>query len=343
MDLDELERASRDLLEPAVYDFFAGGADDELTLAENIAAWRRIALRPRVLRDVATVDTATTVLGAPVATPIGIAPTAFQRLAHADGECATATAAARCGALHVLSTRATASPAECLAAAPDAPRWFQVYVLRDRDKTAELILSARDAGCTALVLTGDTPLLGRRLRDRRNKFVLPANLGVSSLEVPEGADGNLADQSPSVTFDDIGWLRELAGLPVVVKGVLRDDDARACLGAGAAGVWVSNHGGRQLDGAVAAARALPEVVKAVGGDGEVYVDGGVRRGTDALKALAIGARGVFLGRPVLWGLTAGGADGVQQVLDGLTAELALAMGLAGARTIDEVTRDLVAG
>jgi 4-hydroxymandelate oxidase len=343
IDLVELERRAASLLSPSVYDYFAGGADDETTLRENTAAWDRIRLRPRVLRDVSVVDTATTILGAPVATPVAIAPTAYQRLAHPDGEVATARGAAAAGCLHVLSTRATATPQEVEDAAPGAPRWFQVYVLRDRGRTEKLVTAALEAGVSALVLTADTPVIGRRLRDARNRFVLPTNLGEADLDLEAGAEANLSDQDPALTFDDIAWLRELAGdVPLVVKGVTRADDAVACLDAGAAAIWVSNHGGRQLDGCISGAGALPEVVDAVATRAEVYVDGGIRRGTDVLRALALGATAAFIGRPMLWGLTTAGAEGVRDVVGGLTAELAHAMALAGAPSVRDLTPDLIA-
>jgi 4-hydroxymandelate oxidase len=216
-----------------------------------------------------------------------------------------------------------------------------VYILQERDHTAAMVHRAAAAGFTALVLTGDTPLLGQRMRDVRNAFALPTNIGEAALQVG-AAVGSLVDQDATITFEQIGWLREMSGLPVLVKGVLRADDARACLDAGAAGVCVSNHGGRQLDGAVAAADALADVVDAVGPEAEVYVDGGVRRGVDVVRALALGARGVMIGRPVIWGLATGGSAGVCQVLRGFQRELALAMALCGARTVDEITQDLIA-
>ena len=339
MDLAELEEQARRVLPRGVYDYFAGAAGDELTLADNVAAWDRVRLRPRVLRDVSSVDTRTTVLGTPVATPVLVAPTAFQRMAHPDGEVATAVGAAAAGSLMVLSTRSTTSAEDVAAAAPDAPRWYQVYVLQDRQRTEALVKRAVAAGYGALMLTGDTPLLGRRLRDVRNEFELPANIGSA---VADGGGGNLVDQAADVTFDDIGWLLELSGLPVLVKGVLRGDDASAAIDAGAAGVVVSNHGGRQLDGAIASADALPEVVDAVGDAGEVYVDGGIRRGIDVVRALAMGATGVLVGRPALWGLSTGGADGVRRVLRALTHEFQLAMALCGACTVGEISPDLVA-
>jgi 4-hydroxymandelate oxidase len=345
LDLDALEDEARALLESGAFDYIAGGAEDEVTLADNVAAWKRLRLRPKILRDVSAVDTTTTLLGDPVASPIGIAPTAFHRLAHPDGEEASAQAADKAGALMVLSTRATASAADVRAAAPGALLWFQVYVLTDRGRTTRLVEAAVAQGCKALVLTADTPFLGRRLRDVRNRFVLPTDIGdaSSSLTLEPGEEGSLIDQDPSITFDDIGWLAETGKVPVVVKGVLRADDASRCIDAGAAGVWVSNHGGRQLDGAVATADALPEVVAAVGERAEVYVDGGVRHGSDVLKGLALGARAVFVGRPALWGLATGGSAGVARVLAALQHELAHAMSLAGAPTITDLTADLVAG
>jgi 4-hydroxymandelate oxidase len=288
---------------------------------------------------VGTVDTTTTVLGTPVASPVIVAPTAFHKLAHPDGEVATAQGAASAGALLVAATRST-TPLEDIAAVA-GPRWYQVYVLQEREHTAALVRRAAKAGYTALVLTGDTPLLGQRLRDVRNAFVLPANVGDAAMQAG-AAVGSLVDQDPTITFEQIAWLHDVSGLPVIVKGVLRADDARACLDAGAVGICVSNHGGRQLDGAVASADALAEVVDAVGNRAEVYVDGGIRRGVDVVRALALGARGVMVGRPVIWGLATGGSEGVRSVLRGFQRELALAMALCGARTVDEVTTDLVA-
>ncbi|MDQ3107135.1 MAG: alpha-hydroxy-acid oxidizing protein [Actinomycetota bacterium] len=338
MAADALEDDARRLLPPEVYDYYAGGAFDELSLAANLADWKRWQLRPRVLRDVSAVDTSTTVLGEPVAHPILVAPTAFHRLAHPDGELASARGARQAGARFVLSTRSTTPVEQVAEALQNEGFWYQVYVLRDRELTAELTRRAVAAGATALVLTADVARLGRRLRDSRNGFVLPAHLGtVESLDRP----GNLADQDAGLTFGDIGWLREATGLPVLVKGILRGDDARRCVDAGAAAVVVSNHGGRQLDGAISGVAALTDVVEAVAGDVEVYVDGGVRRGTDVIKAVALGATAVLIGRPVLWGLATGGAEGVRAVIDGLVDELELAMALCGCPAIADVTADLV--
>jgi 4-hydroxymandelate oxidase len=345
--LEALEDQARSVLPSAVYDYLAGGAEDEHTLEDNVAAWARLRLRPRILSDVSEVVVATTVLGTPVRFPVMVAPVAFHRLAHPEGELATAQGTKAAGTIMVVSTRASTTLEDIAAAAPELPLWFQVYVLRDREWTADLVARAAAAGYRALVLTGDTPIVGHRRRDAANGFVLPPGVGMANL--PAGAGLTVADpddypgahQSPAVTFDDIGWLSSISRLPVVVKGVLRGDDALRCLDAGASALVVSNHGGRQLDGAVAGADALPEVLSAVGGRAEVYVDGGIRRGTDILKALALGARAVLVGRPVLWGLATSGAAGAQGVLERLGDELAHVMALAGARDVDDVTPDLV--
>jgi 4-hydroxymandelate oxidase len=351
LDLEALEAAARSLLDPGVYDYIAGGADAERTLADNLAAWSRLRLRPRVLRDVSRVSTATTLLGREVQAPLMVAPMAYHRMVHPDGEAASAAGAGAAGALYVLSTQATMSIEEVAAAAPDAARWFQVYVVRDHGWTAELVARAAAAGYRALVLTVDVPLLGNRLRDLRNDFRLPT--GLEPANAPPASPGRQRELAvdviaqagqfdPSLTPETIGWLAERSGLPVVVKGVLRGDDAVACLDAGAAGVVVSNHGGRQLDTVVATADALAEVAEAVGNRAEVYVDGGIRRGTDVLKALALGARAALVGRPVLWGLAAGGAAGAGRVLSALAGELRLAMALCGAVEPGELTPDLIA-
>lgn len=331
----DLEERAEAMLPRAVYDFYAGGAGTESTLDDNVAAWRRVRLRPRVLRDVSRVDTATALLGTPVATPVMVAPTAYHRLAHDDGEVATAKGTAAAGSLLTVSSRVSRRIEDVAAAA--GAWWFQVYVMRDRDLTRRLVERAAAAGAGALVLTGDTPYLGKTRQPRGD---LPGadffvNLG-------ELDDRRRAEQAHDVTTSDIGWLRDVSGLPVLVKGVLRGDEARRCVDAGASGVIVSNHGGRQLDGALATADALPDVVAALGRQGaEVYVDGGVRDGTDVLRALALGARGVLVGRGALWALATAGADGVQDMLAGLTGELAHAMALAGAPDLSAVTRDLV--
>ena len=337
-DCAALQRRARKLLPRDVYDYYAGGSGRERTRRANEKAWRQIWLAPRVLRDVSAIDTTARLLGTEVATPLGVAPTGYHGLAHPDGEVATAAGAARAGALFVLSIRSTRRIEDVAdaVAAEGGTWWFQVYLMRDRELTAGLVRRAAAAGAAALVLTADTPVVGRKRRNSDDGLVSDeaflTNLG--PLE-----DLGAAEQAADLTFADIGWLREAGGgLPVVVKGVLRGDDAAACQAAGAAAVVVSNHGGRQLDGALPSALALPEVAAALGGPGagqggEVYADGGIRSGGDALAALALGAGAVFLGRPVLWALACGGADGVRALLAGLTDDLSHALALAGAPSL----------
>jgi 4-hydroxymandelate oxidase len=331
MDVRDLEAAARGVLPADVYDYIAGGAFDELTLAANLDAWAAIRLRPRVFRDVSKVDLTTSILGVPVSCPIAVAPMAAHGLAHADAEPATVKGATNAGVLSIVSTRAGLPIDDIAPAFGGEPWWFQVYVMQDRGRSAAMIERAIAGGATALVLTADTPVVGRRLRDVRNGF---------TMTVPTA--NRPTDQDPSVTFDDIAWLRDLAGeVPIVIKGVLRADDASRCVNQGAAAIAVSNHGGRQLDGAQATADALSAIVDAVGGQVEVYVDGGIRRGTDVVKALALGARAVFVGRPVMWALATGGAEGVEAFLNELREELALAMALCGCPSIHDVTSDMV--
>lgn len=351
--IDALEELAGARLPAPAMDYFRGGADDEATLTDNVAAWRRLRLRPHVLRDVSAVTSATTVLGTPVAAPVLVAPTAYHLVAHPDGEAGTARGAAAAGSLMTLSTFATQSLEEVAAAAPDGARWFQVYVHPDRGWTADLATRAAAAGYSALVLTVDVPVLGRRRRDERNRFALPEPLrrahdpGGGSPQVTPPVNGSeLAAHAarasdPALSPDDIGWLRDVSGLPVVVKGVLRGDDAARCVDAGAAAVAVSNHGGRQLDGAIATADALSEVVAAVGGRAEVYVDGGLRGGSDVVKALALGARAVLVGRPVVYALAVAGWEGVRDVLMAYAQETARAMALCGVSDVDGLTPDLV--
>ena len=338
VDLAELEERARRLLTPDVYDYYAGGSGSEQTLRANVSAWQRHWLMPRVLRDVSTIDTSVCLPGLPEtapATPIAVAPTGFQGLAHSEGEVATARGAARAGALMVLSTRSSSKiedVAEAVAGDGGA-WWFQVYVMRDRTLTARLVERAVAAGARALVLTGDTPVVGRKRRDRTEGVVSDAQVLAN---IGPLADLSLTGQAADLTFADIDWLARLGGVPVLVKGVLRADDARACVAAGASGVIVSNHGGRQLDRAVPTALALPAVAAELGTSVPVFVDGGLRTGADVLTALGLGARAVFLGRPVLWALACGGADGVRDLLTGLTSDLAYAMALAGASALTDV-------
>ena len=353
----DLEAIARERLARDAYDYYVGGALDEVTLRENRAGYDRLALAYRVLVDVSRRDPKTTVLGQPVAMPILVAPTAFHRLAHPEGELATARAAGAAGTVMVLSGLSTTRVEEVVAAS-GGPVWFQLYVYRDRAATERLVRRAEAAGCRALVLTVDAPLIGRRERDVRNRFHLPPGLTVANMQA-EGygelpaptADSGLAAYvsgllDPSLSWPDVAWLRSITRLPVLVKGIVRADDALRAADAGAAGIVVSNHGGRQLDTAPATIEVLPEIADALAARGhrlEVLVDGGVRRGTDVLKALALGARAVLVGRPILWGLASGGEAGVSAVLELLRAELDLAFALAGCASVRDVTRDLVTG
>lgn len=345
--VDEFEEAARTRLPRMVFDYYAGGAGEEWTLLENIRAFSRWAIWPRVLVDVSEVDLRTMVLGQEAAFPILLAPTALQRMAHRYGELATARAAASLGALMVLSTVSTASIEEV--ASTGVHRWFQLYVLKDRDLTAELAKRAHAAGYRAMVLTVDAPTLGRRLRDERNRFSLPPGIGMANLEgmgLPDVDGSGLSAffterHDASLTWEDVPWLKSLTPMPLVLKGILREEDARRAVDSGADAIVVSNHGGRQLDGAPAAIEVLPDVVEAVGGQVEVMVDGGIRRGSDVLKALALGARAVLIGRPYLWGLAVDGEAGVRRVLELLRDDLALTMALAGCPAVADVDRSFV--
>jgi 4-hydroxymandelate oxidase len=348
--VDEYEELARGRLPRMAFDYFAGGAGEEWTLRENRAAFHRWVLRPRVLVDVSERDMSTTVLGTPVPFPVLVAPTALMRMADREGEVAAARAAAAEGTVMVLSTIASATIEEVAEAAPEAPRWFQLYVHRDRELTRHLVERAVAAGYRALVVTVDAPLLGLRDRDSRNRFATPPGVGLSNVgarflpDVEEGESGLFAyvksQQDPGVTWDDIGWLRSLCDLPIVLKGIVTAEDGALASEAGVDGIVVSNHGGRQLDGTIATLDALSEVAEA-SGRCEVFLDGGVRRGSDVLKALALGARAVLVGRPVLWGLAVGGEAGARHVLHLLREDLDVAMAIAGCRTVDEITPSLV--
>jgi 4-hydroxymandelate oxidase len=334
----EYEQLARARLHPAVWDYYSGAAHDEVTLRENRAAFERIRLRPRVLVDVRQVDTVTTLLGTPVALPIGIAPTAIHGAACDEGECATAQAAGAMGALMVASTESTRTLEE-IAEAATGPLWFQLYFASNsRGRAERLIRRAEAAGYRALVVTVDSPRWGRKERHERSAatFAWPSSGNLVDEPPLSLEDDDSADDGAPVTWDDLEWLRSITALPIVLKGILTAEDAFLGVERGAAAILVSNHGGRQLDTVSATIEALPEVVEAVAGRCEVYLDGGVRRGTDVLKALALGARAVFVGRPILWGLVVGGAEGARRVLELLRDELELAMALAGRPTLASI-------
>jgi isopentenyl diphosphate isomerase/L-lactate dehydrogenase-like FMN-dependent dehydrogenase len=341
LNVADYEREAERRLDAGPFGYYAGGAGDEVTLRDNVASFSRWQLRPRVLVDVGEVTTATEVLGREVSMPLLVAPTAFHRLAHPDGELATARAAAAAGTVMCLSTLSSVAPAELAAAAPGARLWFQLYWSADRGFTADLLARVADAGFEALVLTVDFPAAGRRERDLRTAFALPEDLPTPNIpgslhrEGFHAALGEIVDTT--LSWRDLEWLREHCALPVLLKGILSAEDALLSAEHGAAGVIVSNHGGRQLDGVAASLDALPEVVEAVGERVEVLLDGGIRRGTDVLKALALGARAVLAGRAVLWGLAVGGEQGVRDVLELLRAEIALGLTHLGCRSPAEVS------
>lgn len=353
LNLQDYEREAASKLDANALEYYVGGADDEITIARNREAFSEISLLPRVLRGVSKRDLSASLLTESFAMPIGIAPTAMQRLAHDDGELATARAAASMGVPMILSTTSTVAVEE-VACVPGLSLWFQVYVYKDRLATKELAQRAVKAGCKALVLTVDAPYLGKREREARMGFHLPPNLrlpnyerlGSTHVAGSEGESGLarhfIQNIDPALTWDDVTWLKEISGLPVIVKGILRADDALLAKQYGADGIIVSNHGGRQLDTAEASIYALEAIAEVIGTSMELLLDGGVRRGTDVLKALALGAKAVFLGRPILWGLAIDGEQGVKRVLEIIRDEFDLAMALAGCRNIGEITHDLLA-
>lgn len=339
--LREFEALARDRLTPEAYAYYAGGSFDEQTLRENEAAFARRALRPRILVDVSRVDLSTTMLGTPVAAPFGLAPVALLGLAHPEGEVVAARAAAKAHLIYCLSTFASRS-IETVAAVGRGTRWFQLYVLRDRAATRRLVERAAAAGFRALVVTVDLAAVGYREREMRQPLRATVAGDGAVLEGDEMfGDAVGAAVDPALDWDDLAWLRSLSDLPLVVKGILSGEDAERAVDAGVAGIVVSNHGGRQLDRTPASIDALEEVASAVGGRAEIYLDGGVRRGTDVATALALGARACFIGRPFVYALAAGGEAGLQRGMEILTTELATAMALLGAPTVRELTRDRV--
>ena len=328
LNVGEFLDAAAAKVDPAVWCYFEGGAEDELTLRENVAAFGRWQLRPRMLVDVGELSLETTLLGAPVSMPLGIAPFALQRLLDPEADRATTRAAATAGALAVVPTLTSYRHAE-LQAAADGPRWLQLYVQTDRARTLDNLAEARETGYGAIALTVDLPLIGRRERDLRLGFAIPAEIPLHY--------GTLVDVDPTLSWRDLDWIRAATDLPLVLKGIVTREDALLSVEHGIDGIWVSNHGGRQLDGVAAPIDALPEIVEAAAGRCEVYVDGGFRRGTDVVKALALGARAAFVARPIAAGLAVDGEAGVSRVLELLRKEIALALGLLGCTSPEQVT------
>ena len=351
LNVNDYARAAQARLARETLDYYEGGALDEITLRENTDSWTRLKLYYHVLAGVGTRDLRTTVLGKPISMPIVVAPTAFHKLACETGEIATARAAKAAGTLFILSSLSNTAMESVFAEAA-SPRWFQLYIYKDKGITRELVQRAEAAGAEAIVLTVDAPGLGTRERDARNSFSLPTGLLVANLsplgkgDIPEVRHSGLAayvkeNFKHSLGFDDLHWLCETTALPVVVKGVCRGDDARQAAKHGARGVVVSNHGGRQLDTAPSTCEVLPYVVEAAGDACEIYVDGGIRRGSDVLKALALGARAVLVGRPILWGLSVDGEKGALHILEILRRELDEAMLLCGCTELSQVIRTLL--
>ncbi|MDM9382296.1 alpha-hydroxy acid oxidase [Chlorogloeopsis sp. ULAP01] len=357
LNLFEYEKQAKKCLSQMTWDYYSSGAWDEITLRDNRAAFNRIKLRPRIMVDVSDRLLATTVLNQPLQIPLLIAPMAFQCLAHREGELATATTASKAGVGMVLSTLSTQSMEDVADAYhplnPTAPLWFQLYIHRDRELTRALVERAYAAGYNALCVTVDAPVLGRRERDTRNQFTLPPGLqlgnltNLSELNIPieQGESGLFTyfarQLDAAVTWRDLEWLQSLCPLPLVIKGILRGDDAARAVECGAKAIIVSNHGGRQLDGAIASLDALAEVVAAVDGRAEVLLDGGIRRGTDVMKAIALGAKAVLIGRPVLWGLALAGEAGVADVIEILRDELDVAMALSGCAKLQDIDTSLL--
>lgn len=344
----EFEPIAREKLPKMVYDYYASGAEDQWTLQENRNAFSRILFRPRILIDVSKIDTTTTILGYNISMPIMVAPTAMQKMAHPEGELATARATAAAGTIMTLSSWGTSSVEEVASTGPGI-RFFQLYVTKDRNIVLQLVRRAEKAGFKAIALTVDTPRLGRREADIKNRFALPPHLTLKNYEglnlgtIDKTNDSGLAtyvaDQiDRSLNWKDVKWLQTITNLPILVKGVLTAEDASLAVEAGVAGIIVSNHGARQLDYVPATITALEEVVKAARGRVPVFLDGGIRRGTDVFKALALGASGVFIGRPVVFALAAAGEAGVRKAVEMLHDEFELTMALSGCRSIEEITR-----
>ncbi|GLT56046.1 hypothetical protein SLA2020_291190 [Shorea laevis] len=348
VNVKEFQELARQVLPKMHYDFYTGGAEDQYTLKENEEAFKRIIIQPRVLVDVSGIDPSTTVLGFNISMPIMIAPTSMHKLANPEGELATARAAATCNTIMVLSSSSTYRLEE-VAACCNAVRFFQLFMYKERGVSAKLVQRAERSGYKAIVLTADTPRLGRREADIKNKLIIPEfeNLkGLLSTNVVSDGGSSLAayakeTQDASLSWEDIAWLKSITNMPILIKGILTHDDATRAVEVGAAGIIVSNHGARQLDYSPSTISVLEEVVHAIGGKLPVFLDGGIRRGTDIFKALALGAKAVLVGRPVIYGLAAMGEDGVRRVLELLKNELELAMALAGCPSVEDITRSHV--
>lgn len=349
--ISDFEKTAKEKLDKTAYDYYSSGANEEITLKENTEAFKRIFLKYRVLVDVSKRDLSAEVLGTKISMPVIIAPTAFHKLAYSEGETATARAAGKAGTIMILSTLSNCAVEEVVKAS-SGEIWFQLYVFKDREITRDLVRRAESAGCKAIVLTVDAPFLGLRERDVRNKFNLPEGISVKNLEpvskekLPVKYDSGIAgyfssNLDPSLTWKDAEWLKSITSLPLLVKGISCKEDAQLSVKHGADGIVVSNHGGRQLDTCRASIDALPEISEAVSGQTEILMDSGVRRGTDIFKAIALGAKAVLTGRPVIWGLAADGENGVSSVLEIFRNEFDLAMALCGCDSVKKISRDFI--
>ena len=348
----DYKQAAGSRLDKMIFDYYAGGANDEITLHDNHAAYDDIKLQYRVLQGVEGCDMRTTLFGQPLSMPLMVAPMGFQSMAHSEGELATRRACASAETLMILSTASNFALEDVAAAAPESPFWFQLYLMKDEGLNREIVERAKAAGCKAFVLTVDTPTLGHRERDARNRFQLPDGLTIKNLEktvndrFPEAEGSGLmaftqAMFKLSLSWDDVAWLAEATDLPVLIKGVAHPEDARIACDNGVDGIFVSNHGGRQLDTAPATIATLPGIVAAVDGRMPVLIDGGIRRGTDIVKALALGADAVAIGRPVLWGLSVNGQAGVEHVLQMVRSEFETAMMLCGCQSLADISAELI--
>ncbi|XP_072143736.1 uncharacterized protein [Dermacentor andersoni] len=350
--VDDFRRLGLPKLPPVVRAYYQSGADQEQTLRENVLAFGRLRLRPHVLVSVHNRRLNTTLLRQPVSMPVGIAPTALQKMAHSEGEIATAMASAKEGTVMILSTLSSIALEKVRTEAPQGIMWLQLYVFKNRTVTLELIRRAEQAGFKAIVLTVDAPTWGRRIVDERNAFTTPLGISLGNFPPSRGSQYDHFEKTkgcgltkytndffdPSLTWKDVAWLKNVTKLPVVLKGILTAEDASIAVSVGADAIIVSNHGGRQLDGTPATIEALPEIVSAVGDRAEVYMDGGVRMGTDVIKALALGAKAVFVGRPALWALAYDGRRGVKMMLDVFRTELLRAMALMGRKSVRDLGR-----
>ncbi|EGC37948.1 hypothetical protein DICPUDRAFT_97074 [Dictyostelium purpureum] len=344
----EMKEEARKKLPKMVYDYYASGSNDQSTLAENENAFTRIKLVPRSLVNVSKVSTKTKIYGQDLSTPIMIAPWAMQRMAHPNGELDTLEAAKEFGTIMTLSSLSTTSVEDVSKHSNGNPGWFQLYVFKDRKVSEDLVKRVEKLGYKALVVTVDTPFLGKRDADYKNQFKLPNGLFLKNFEhlLLSNLEGGLNQYmatmiDPGLTWKDLEWLRSITTLPVLVKGVMCPQDAAEALKHGADGIIVSNHGGRQLDTSPSTIEVLPAISKVVQGKIPLILDGGIRRGTDILKALAFGANAVLIGRPVIWGLSCGGKDGVLRVLNLLNSELQLSMAFTGMNSIHEITENII--